>query len=74
MRDRTRKSLRDGESIHYSIKYPEEALAIFDQVVEWLQSNPELKRDREAFAKVCCASRVPIYSQRAQQPAALDSR
>ncbi len=48
---------RDGKWMHYSIKRPEDpaAAAVLDDILCWLDTLEDLRRDREKYANVCCS-------------------
>ena len=66
---------RDGKWMHYSLTEPtdERAARVFHEVLAWLAEDPEMKRDRQSLAKVCCAPQLPIQLQGAPRPASLTS-
>ena len=50
------------------------AARILREVLAWLKDDPEMRRDRERLAKVCCAPPLPVQLQGAPLPASLASR
>ena len=64
---------REGKWMHYGIVAPgdEHAARLFAAVCTWLREQPELRRDREALVKVCCAPRMPVQLRAAPKPASL---
>ena len=67
------KARRDGKWMHYSIAQPADpsAARIFNEVLEWLKTDPEMQRDRGKLAKVCCAPQMPVQLQGAPRPVSL---
>ena|SRR5687768_10598555 len=55
-------SRRDGKWMHYSIQRPDDVRAaeLFDATLKMLESDPEMKRDREELVKFCCAPNAPV--------------
>lgn len=62
---------RDGKWMHYMIAEPKDpnAVAVLRSVIEWLQSDPVMRRDRQQLMKVCCAVQVPVQLLGAPRPA-----
>ena len=62
---------RDGKWSHYRLAEPTDVRAarVFREVLVWLGEDPEMKRDRQSLAKVCCAPRLPVQLQGAPRPA-----
>ncbi len=61
---------RDGKWISYSIAAPENAAArsAFDAVMEAMNDDREMQRDRAALNRACCSPRVPEQLRRAPRP------
>ena len=55
-------SRRDGKWMHYSFQRPTDARAaeLIDATLKMLESDPEMKRDREELVKFCCAPNAPV--------------
>ena len=53
---------RDGNWMHYSIQRPtnQKAAELFEATLRMLESDPEMKRDREELVKFCCAPNAPV--------------
>ncbi len=64
---------REGKWMHYRIIEPPDARAarVFGEVRQWLAEEREMQRDRERFAKLCCAPQPPVQLQGAPRPASL---
>ena len=61
---------RDGKWMHYSIQRPTEKTAadVFDATMKMLESDPEMKFDRERLVEFCCSPTAPVMIQgRAKQ-------
>jgi ArsR family transcriptional regulator len=56
------KSRRDGKWMHYSIVEPEDedGKRVLQGVLEWLDSRPELRAEREKYKKVCCTPELLV--------------
>jgi hypothetical protein len=56
--------------MHYRLTDPpdEHAAHIFREVRRSLAEYPELQRDREKLAQVCCAPQLPVQLRRAPRP------
>ena len=66
---------RDGKWSHYRLAEPtdERAARVFREVLAWLVEDPQMKRDRQSLAKVCCAPRLPLQLQGAPRPANINT-
>lgn len=66
---------REGKWMHYKVVEPSDphAAHVFGEVRAWLSEDPEMRRDRERLAKVCCAPRPPVLIQGAPKPASLSA-
>lgn len=53
---------RDGKWMHYRIERPrdEQAASVFDATMKMLESDEEMKKDRENLMKFCCAPDAPV--------------
>jgi len=53
---------RDGKWMHYSIQKPTDARAaeLFDATMKMIESDQEMKKDREQLVKFCCAPNAPV--------------
>jgi ArsR family transcriptional regulator len=62
---------REAKWAHYAITPPDHpaARAAFDAVMETLQDDREMQRDRAALTRVCCSPRAPELLRRAPRPA-----
>jgi Predicted transcriptional regulators len=61
---------RDGPWMHYRVVEPpdEDAAKVLRETMNWLASDPEMQRDRDRLAKVCCAPQLPIRIKSAPRP------
>lgn len=61
---------RDGKWMHYRLVDPpnEHAARIFREVRASLTEHPELQRDREKLAQICCLPQLPMQLRRAPRP------
>jgi ArsR family transcriptional regulator, arsenate/arsenite/antimonite-responsive transcriptional repressor len=61
---------RDAKWMHYSIASPKNPTAqrVFQQTLDALRDDPEMRRDRVALAKACCSTRAPELLKRAPKP------
>ncbi|MCU1350111.1 MAG: putative transcriptional regulator [Acidobacteria bacterium] len=61
---------REAKWIHYSIKPPAHpaARAVFESVIDSMESDREMQRDREKLARTCCAPRLPKRLRDAPRP------
>jgi ArsR family transcriptional regulator len=66
---------RDGKWIHYRVAEPRDpnAARVLGEVRSWVAQDPEMRRDRERLAKVCCAPQLPVQLQGAPRPANLSA-
>jgi ArsR family transcriptional regulator, arsenate/arsenite/antimonite-responsive transcriptional repressor len=66
---------REGKWMHYRLVEPPDlhAANIFHEVRELLMNNPEMQRDKERFAKICCGTQLPMQLRRAPGPASLNA-
>lgn len=57
---------RDGKWMHYSLKRPADPnlARLFDNLLETLQSDKEMQRDKKKLVEVCCAPAAPIQIRR----------
>lgn len=61
---------RDGKWMHYSLQKPADANAreILDSLLKTLESDEEMRRDRETLVNVCCSPAM-IAITRSEPPA-----
>lgn len=61
---------REGKWMHYRLTEPpdEHAARIFREVRTALAEHPELQRDQEKLANICCAPKLPVQLRRAPRP------
>jgi ArsR family transcriptional regulator len=61
---------RDGQWIHYRIIEPPDAneAKVLKDILEWLNKDPEMQRDRARLVQVCCAPQLPVKIQGAPRP------
>ena len=66
---------REGKWMHYRLSEPSDihAARIFREVREVLANNPEMQRDKERLAKICCGTQLPVQLRRAPRPASLSA-
>jgi len=60
----------DGKWMHYSIQRPTDKTAadVFDATMKMLETDPEMKFDRERLVEFCCSPTAPVMIQgRAKQ-------
>lgn len=64
---------REGPWMHYRIVEPADpdAARVLLDTLAWLSNDPEMQRDRERLAKVCCAPQLPVNIQGAPRPISL---
>ena len=67
---------RDAKWMHYSITKPAHPTAerVFQQTLDALRDDPEMRRDRLALTKACCSTRVPELLKRAPKPEFVETR
>ncbi len=60
------KARRDGKWMHYSILEPEDEAGkrVLRTVLEWLDSRPELRAEREKYKTVCCSPELLVQIAR----------
>src|ERR1051325_2999649 len=65
---------REAKWMHYSIAKPKHPTArrVFEQTLDALREDPDLRRDRFALMKACCSTRVPQALKRAPKPEFID--
>lgn len=56
---------RDGKWVHYTLTRPPDpaAAGIFDATMKMLESDPEMKKDRERLIDFCCSPNAPVMIQ-----------
>lgn len=66
---------REGKWMHYRLVEPPDlhAANIFSEVRALLMNNPEMQRDKERFAKICCGTQLTVQLRRAPRPASLNA-
>jgi ArsR family transcriptional regulator, arsenate/arsenite/antimonite-responsive transcriptional repressor len=66
---------REAKWMHYRITPPTEAHArgIFEQVMNWLREEKEMKKDRSRLVNLCCSPQAPIQIKGAPRPASMST-
>ena len=61
---------REGKWMHYRIAQlkDEDAGRVLDDVLRWLENEPQMKRDRSRLRSVCCAPSLPAALVGAPKP------
>ncbi len=61
---------RDGKWIHYRLadRLPKSAQPIIESALQSFEEDVEMKRDRAALRRVCCATKLPEALQGAPRP------
>lgn len=61
---------RDGKWMHYSLRRPvdKDAAAVFDATMKMLESDAEMKKDRERLVDFCCSPNAPVLIQGRAKP------
>jgi ArsR family transcriptional regulator len=61
---------RDGKWMHYRIEMPENIFAakIFQETLDALKDQDDMRRDHENLINVCCSVEVPVTIARAPKP------
>jgi ArsR family transcriptional regulator len=56
---------RDGKWMHYSLTPPTDGAAaeVFKATMKMLESDPEMKKDRERLVDFCCSPNAPVLIQ-----------
>lgn len=56
---------RDGKWMHYSLQRPTDKAAaeVFDTTMKMLESDVEMKKDRERLVEFCCSPNAPVLIQ-----------
>lgn len=64
------KARRDGKWMHYSIVVPESegGRQVLAEVLEWLDSQPEMRAERQRYKTVCCTPEMLIQTARTPVP------
>jgi ArsR family transcriptional regulator, arsenate/arsenite/antimonite-responsive transcriptional repressor len=64
---------REGSWMHYRIVEPSDvdAARVLQNVLAWLATDREMKRDHDRLVQVCCAPQLPVNIQGAPKPASL---
>jgi ArsR family transcriptional regulator len=60
------KARRDGKWMHYSIVQPEDEAGnrVLQSALEWLDSRPELRAERQKYKTVCCSPELLVQIAR----------
>lgn len=60
------KARRDGKWMHYSIVEPEDEAGkrVLRSALEWLDSRPELRAERQKYKTVCCSPELLVQIAR----------
>ena len=66
---------REGKWMHYRIAKlkNEDAGAVLDDVLRWLEKEPQMKQDRSRLRSVCCAPSLPAGLVGAPKPIGIGS-
>lgn len=64
------KARRDGKWMHYSIVLPESegGRRVLAEVLEWLDSQPEMRAERQRYKTVCCTPEMLVQIARTPVP------
>lgn len=56
---------RDGKWMHYTLTRPTDKAAaeVFDATMKMLETDPEMKKDRERLVDFCCSPNAPVLIQ-----------
>lgn len=67
---------RDWKWAHYRIVEPENkhAARVLRDVLEWLETDREMQKDRQLLVNVCCAPTPPVTIQGAPRPASIAAK
>ena len=67
------KARREGKWMLYRISMPQDdgQRKVFQETLDWLASQEEMKKDYRDLAKVCCAPNAPVTIARAPKPETL---
>ena len=67
---------REAKWMHYSIAKPKHPTAqrIFQQTLDALRADADMRRDRSALTKACCSTRAPELLRRAPKPEFIETR
>ena len=67
---------REAKWMHYSIARPKHPTVqrIFQQTLDALRDDPQMRSDRSALAKACCSTRSPELLKRAPKPEFIETR
>jgi len=60
------KARREGKWMHYSIVEPEDegGKRVLEEVLAWLDDQPEMRAERERYRKVCCSPELLVQIAR----------
>jgi len=64
---------RDGKWMHYRMTVPTGLETLIADVIDTLERDPGMQRDRDALARACCSPRVPELLRRAPKPAGMST-
>ena len=61
---------REGKWVHYALAMPADAAAasVLRRTLDVIASDRQMRRDRTALERVCCAVRLPAALQNAPKP------
>lgn len=64
---------REGKWIHYRVAEPANPVAadVLRSLRQWMDSDPEMQRDRARLVSACCAPEAPVQLRAAPKPASL---
>lgn len=64
------KARRDGKWMHYSLLWPDDEAhrTVLRSVLDLLRARPDLERDRETYAAVCCTPEALVQVARSPMP------
>ena len=67
---------REAKWMHYSIASPKHPAArgAFQATLDALRGDPDMQRDLNTLAKVCCSPRTPALLKRAPKPEFIETR
>lgn len=64
---------RDGKWMHYRVAEPSNPVAaeVLRSLRRWMDSDPDMRRDRARLVSACCAPEAPVQLRAAPKPASL---
>ena len=67
---------RDAKWMHYSIVKPTHPVAqrVFQETLDAMHDDPQMRSDRSALTKACCSTRAPELLKRAPKPEFIETR